>query len=128
MELKKKHSAGFGLLECLITLVIISTSMLMVLSFSLTQNRIMRDDLQLNQLHMQVDALLLLISQHPQYTETILSGWQRNLMSIFPHVTVESVVKDDSVNLHIKLDHFCLQVVSSLHGNTQKKLSRDDAC
>lgn len=127
MKLRSQNT-GFGLIETLLTLVILSTSILMILGLGLTQLRHMREDLRLNQLHMQVDALSLLISQHPHHRETILLGWQSNVESIFPHVVIQSVVKDDSVNLRIKLDHFCLQVVSSLHGNTQKYLSRDDSC
>lgn len=122
----KNAQRGFCLLESLITLVILSTSIMMMMNVGLTQIRQIRDDLQLNQLHMQVDALSLLISQEPLRAEAILLDWQENLKSMFPHAVIQSVVKDGSVNLHIKLDYYCLQVVSSVYGS-QKKLSRNDA-
>lgn len=59
------QSAGFGLVESLIALVLFSTTLLMIMGVALRQIQQARHDLQSSQLRMQGDAAVLFTALHP---------------------------------------------------------------
>lgn len=122
----KAQHLGFGLVECLISLMILSTSILMVMNVCLLQIKQARESLILNQLDQQVDSLCLFLYQHEKNANTIIANWRNQLSILFPdaksqikHLTNETVIEIDIHSYTIKV---------TAHGmRTKKTLTRNDA-
>lgn len=122
----KKQRAGFGLLECLITLVILSTSVLMVMNVCLLQIQQARESLILNQLDQQVDSLCLFLYQHEQNANTIIANWQNQFAILFPDAKSQIQYTTNQTIIEIHIHSYTLKVLA--HGmRIQKTLTRHDA-
>lgn len=125
VTLKDQHS-GFGLLECLITLVILSTSILMVMSESLRQIQRSREMLLLNQLYQEVDSLCLFVNQHEADAALIVDEWESQFAILFPQAKSHIHLTAKTLMIEIDIHPYTLKVIA--HGMRSKKsLTRHDA-
>lgn len=114
-----KLCAGYGLLEVVISLVILSTTILLSASFGLKQIQQSRRALILNQWHMQVDSLRILLRQNPQIRSEFLNDWQTDCQKRFPQAKVEFTLSET---------HLISTIQFSSHGTlSNKTFTRTDA-
>jgi len=125
--LLKNQNDGFGLIEALIALVILSTTILLMMSVALRQTNEARETLLLNQFHMQADALAELVTEHPANAHPIMLSWQTHWQQIYPKANIQTHKNAEGVSILIDVNHFSLKVVSDAKGSCSHKISRNDA-
>lgn len=122
---KAQHS-GFGLVECLISLMILSTSILMVMSIGLRQIQQSRETLLQNQLYQQIDSLCFFIYQHPQNASMIIDSWKNQFTLLFPQAKTYAQFQEKKLVVDIEMQGYSLKVIAN--GMCSKKtLTRHDA-
>lgn len=122
----QNQSAGFGSIDTLISLVILSTTILLMMSVALRQTTQARQLLVLNQLYMQADVLVELLALHPADVHPVVIHWQANFQQIYPKALIHPT-NVEQLAIHINVNPFSLKVVKDEQGSCSHKISRDDS-
>ncbi len=127
MKIRGVCCTGYSLLEVIISLVILSTTILLTASFGLQQIQQSRQALVFNQLYMQVDSLAILLGQNSQAHAMIFHQWQTEFHRCFPQATLQCTHSETNFNLIITLFPYCLKVTILSNGAlSHKTLTRID--
>ncbi len=103
MTMSVDSHAGSSLLEVMIALTILTSTMLLSINLGLRQIQQNRQALLLNQIHMQVDALAILVMQYPAAQPSILHDWQSQFQQKFPQVFLKTTVSDTQIIIEFML-------------------------
>lgn len=103
MKMPLDSHAGSSLIEVLIALTILTTTILLSISLGLGQIQQNRQALVLNQIQMQVDALAMLLQQYPTAQIRILHDWQNRFQQTFPQASLKITVSDTQIIIEFLL-------------------------